>query len=280
MAKNILVATDFSSNSWHAFTYVSTLFKDETCMFHLLHAYDTEYHSRNELKQGNDASFTYESPKDKGDVLLNKMLEKIALECANEKHSYKTHLMHDDVATAITKTLSTENISLIVMGSKGITNYEKSVFGSNTIATMKEAGNCTILTVPHDSEVEEIKEIVFPTDYKSAYSSLRLQSLIDLATIQDAAICVLHVDTSSGLETAQEDNKQILDDALSNNRHSFHVLTGSDVNLAVKHFVESRDSSMVAIVNRKHNLFTSWFSTNMVMEIGKVSQVPLLILPE
>jgi len=57
-----------------------------------------------------------------------------------------------------------------------------------------------------------------------------------------------------------------------------HLIGGSNPAAAVQGFVESRNSDMVAFMNRKHSFFTSVFSKPMVKELGMYSKVPLLVM--
>jgi hypothetical protein len=46
----------------------------------------------------------------------------------------------------------------------------------------------------------------------------------------------------------------------------------------VRCFVQSRESEMIAFVNKKHNFFGSIFSNPMVKELGMHTNVPLLAM--
>ena len=59
---------------------------------------------------------------------------------------------------------------------------------------------------------------------------------------------------------------------------SFHKLYDMDVNVGVRAFVLSRESEMIALINRKHNFFGSIFSNPLVKELGTHAKVPLLAM--
>ena len=80
------------------------------------------------------------------------------------------------------------------------------------------------------------------------------------------------------LSTHQEEQKKRLSRYFNSIPHQFHTLDCDDVEPAVNMFVDSRDSDMVAFINKKHPFFSSILSNAMVKDITFHSKVPLLIL--
>lgn len=101
---------------------------------------------------------------------------------------------------------------------------------------------------------------------------------MEIVKLQDANICVLHVNDHTELTVEQQENKQLLEECLEDASFSLHHIGGSDINSGVKRFVESRGSDMVSFINRKHSFLDSIFSTPMVKELGMFSKVPLLVM--
>ena len=77
---------------------------------------------------------------------------------------------------------------------------------------------------------------------------------------------------------AQQENKALLEKILEAASFTHHTLYDVDINDGVRCFVQSRQSEMIAIVNKKHNFFGSVFSNPMVKELGKHANVPLLAM--
>lgn len=50
------------------------------------------------------------------------------------------------------------------------------------------------------------------------------------------------------------------------------------VQSGISAFIESRESDMIAFVNKKHNFFGSMFSKPLVKEMGYHSKIPVLTL--
>ena len=60
--------------------------------------------------------------------------------------------------------------------------------------------------------------------------------------------------------------------------YSFHFFKDVKVHDGIKAFVESRDSDMIAFINRKHHFFKTIFRKPLVKELGYYSDLPVLEL--
>lgn len=278
MKKKILIPTDFSKNAWNAITYAADLFKNKECSFFLLNAYNATMHSRGHLMKDKAEMLSFETEKNKSASGLANILEMLDFRGLNEKHEYHIVSVKDDPLSAIQSTIEKKDIELVVMGTKGASNYENKLFGSNTINVMENLRSSPILGIPLDARLVHVKEVVFPTSFKTHYKRRELIHLVEIAKLQDANICVLHVNDHTELTVEQQENKQLLEECLEDASFSLHHIGGSDINSGVKRFVESRGSDMVSFINRKHSFLDSIFSTPMVKELGMFSKVPLLVM--
>jgi hypothetical protein len=136
------------------------------------------------------------------------------------------------------------------------------------------------MAIPDELRFSTPKEIVFPTNYKSTFSRKELNYLIEIAKMHNTAIRVVHFTKKTTLAEDQAAHKKLLDDILESVDHSFHTLTDKDVARGITSFVESRNSDMIAFINKKHFLFNSIFSRPLVKEIGYDATVPILALNE
>lgn len=279
MTQNILIPTDFSTNSWNSIRYTLELYKNTPCRIYLLHVYNLKFTNRGELRQGIKSSFRMDSEKQKSIEGLEKTIEKMKKYSLNEYHHFYTVSVMDDIISGMQSVVEKENITLVVMGTKGATNFEKKAFGSNAINAMENLTNCPILAIPVDSEAKDFKEIVFPTDYKMNHQKSELTYLIEIAQLTKSNICFLTVSNERGLLPDQKENKSNLINLLSSVDHSFHTVRGNDPNEVVRIFAESRGSNIVCFMNRKHTLLSRLFHKPMSEELGMFSEIPLLVLP-
>jgi nucleotide-binding universal stress UspA family protein len=278
MKMKILIPTDFSKNAWNAIIYAADLFKDKECVFYLLNAHGSTAYSTSEMMVSEPGTLSYDTAKAKSEEGLAKVMSMLDFREKNHKHSYSTVSQFNDPLSAIHSVVEKRDIELVVMGTKGASDYENRLFGSNTVRVMEELRTCPILGIPLDARVVHLKEIVFPTSFKTHYKRRELTHLVELAQIQAATICVLHVSENQELDKEQKEDKELLEECLEGSSFTFHELGGSNVANGVQRFVESRNSDMVAFINRKHSFFNNIFSKPMVKELGMFSKVPLLVM--
>lgn len=278
MKKKILIPTDFSKNAWNAITYAADLFKDQECEFYLLNAHGATEYSTSEMMVAEPGSLSYETAKNKSEQGIAKVMDMIDFREKNHKHSYKVVSQYNDPLSAIKTIVDKRDIGLVVMGTKGASDFENKLFGSNTTTVMENMRNCPVLGIPLNARIVRVKEIVFPTSFKTHYKRRELIYLVELAQLHNANICVLHVTDKEELSPEQKENKQLLEECLEGASFSLHQIGGSDPNTGTQRFVESRGSDMVAFINSKHGFFSSIFSTPMVKELGMFIKVPLLVM--
>lgn len=278
MKKKILIPTDFSKNAWNAITYAADLFKDQECAFYLLNAHGSTAYSTSEMMVSEPGTLSYDTAKAKSVEGLIKVMDMLDFREKNNKHTYTTVSQFNDPLSAIDVEVEKRDIELVVMGTKGASDYENRLFGSNTVRVMEELRTCPVLGIPLDASVADLKEIVFPTSFKTHYKRRELIHLVELAQIQSANICILHVSEQEELDKDQIEDKELLEECLEGASYTFHQLGGTNVPTSVQRFVESRGSDMVAFINKKHSFFNNIFSKPMVKELGMFSKVPLLVM--
>lgn len=276
----VLIPTDFSQNSWNAIRYALELFKKSKCTFHVLNINPIPPYSGAgtaiRAAAENFEDYVLEDSRKELKKLL-KRIEKLPL---NPKHTFVTHAIHGYFIEAIKREAEEKKIDLIIMGTKGASGLKKVTLGSNTgdvITKVKQP----LLAVPEDAVFSSPKEIAFPTDYHISYDVKVLDTLIEMATMNDALIRILHISKKGEeLTESQIEKKDFLDDYLVEVKHSFHSLTGTKLETAVQCFTESRDIDMIAMVAKNLNFFQRILFRPAVEEISYHTEVPFLVLHE
>lgn len=196
----------------------------------------------------------------------------------NPKHHFKTISVFNNPIEAIKDTVEKKDIEMIVMGTKGETSSLATAFGSTAIYIMEKVRNCPVIVVPLNAKSVMPKEIVFPTSYKTHYKRRELNYLIDIAKKTDATIIVLHISEGAELSKEQKENKKLLEEIFEDIKHKPHFLSHNSVESAVNIFIESRDSDMVAFINKKHTFFGSILTDPLVKSISFHTKVPILVM--
>ena len=279
MKRKILLPTDFSKNAWHAITYALELYKKELVDFYILNVFSATGNFISSLMNMEPGSEMYETAKLDSENGLAKVLDMLTFrDYDNPKHHFETISLFNNVVEAIKNVVEEKDIEMIVMGTKGKTASNKKVFGGVAIDIMEKARNCPVIVVPERAKHNVPKEIVFPTSFKTHIKRRELGYLIDLAKNCKASIRVLHVANEDQLSEKQLSNKTLLQEYFESVPHTFHSLSRMDIPAAINCFVESRESDMVAFINKKHAFFESILSNPLVKEIGSHSSVPIFVM--
>lgn len=278
--RKILVPTDFSENAFNALKYGLELFKKSKCTFYLLHIiplppYSGAGSSVHAASRNFEEYILGQSKQDLQNLLAR--VEKLPF---NTKHTFITLAMQDYVVDAIKRESELKKIDLIIMGTKGASGLKKVTIGSNTgdvITRIKQP----LLAVPEDAVYRKPREIAFATDYHIGYDEKVLDTLITMAVMQGSILRVLHISKKGeNLNDEQIKNKDFLDDYLVDVEHSFHSLSGTQLETAVQCFTESRDIDMIAMVAKNLNFFQRILFRPAVEEISYHTKVPFLVLHE
>ncbi len=279
MKRNILLPTDFSKQAWYAILYAIALYKHESCNFYILNAFSAPSNIMKTLLDMEPGSELYEIAKAESETGLAKVLDMIAFrDYKNTRHHFIPITLFNHPVEAIKTVVEEKDIEMIVMGTRGETNSKKVVYGSVALNVMEKVRNCPVIAVPLEAKHNLPKEIVFPTSYNTHYKKRELNTLVSIAKTCHANICVLHVTKESSLSPQQLENQKLLKDIFEDVNYTFHQLRRLEIPEAINCFIESRDSDMVAFINKKHNFFESMLSQPLVKEIAFHSTVPILVM--
>lgn len=278
MNKRILIPTDFSKNALNAARYTVDLYSKLNCDFYFLHVLNFKKYTNDNLIIPEEGSAAYESAKSDAEKNFEKLLDSLELHNYNPKHNYFTKYTHSFLSEAIKTLIAEKDIQLVAMGTKGATGSKTVLLGSNTVNAMEKIRECPVLAIPKDFIFKVPKEIVFPTDYKEPFKRSELNYLLEIGKMHQTSVAVLHLNKNKGLNAEQENNQKLLDDILGEMNHEFFSLTEKHLGKGIQTFVESRNSDMIAFINRKHLFFGSVITKPLVKEIGYDSDIPILAL--
>ncbi len=277
--KKILLPTDFSKNASNAIEYAVDLYKNEECEFYILNAFYTLGFATDNVLVPEIGEIAYKSGKNNSEKELSVTLKEIQKNNISRHRFFKVSKFNS-LLNSIQETVEKENIDLIIMGTQGATNAVDKFLGSNTVMVMENVRYCPVMAIPSEVKYTKPKEIVFPTSYNTHYKRRELKQLIDITTITNAAIRILHIENEidKDLNKTQNNNKELLEEYFEGLNYSFHVIYQVELEVALDCFVQSRNSDMIAFVNKKHGFLDSIFTNHLVQELGYKSKVPVLTM--
>tara|TARA_R110000744_G_scaffold379520_1_gene497839 strand:+ start:643 stop:1491 length:849 start_codon:yes stop_codon:yes gene_type:complete len=276
--KNILVATDFSNEAYNALFYATKIFATEQCTFHIVNTYNDI------VVSAKSTLFTGQKEMEKLECLsqenLTKTKHKIILDTGNELHKFNTISSKDSLSTVISKTIDSHEIDLIVVGNKGKTGAKELFMGSNTIQIANTITKCPILAIPKEIAFKPIEEIAFVTDYKKGCSKNTISMLLNIASVTDASIAVLHINDDELMTTKQVSNQKLLDKCLAKTAHSYdEIWNYADKANVIQDFIVEREINMLAMAYHRRRFFERFLHEPVIMDLSIYATIPFLILP-
>lgn len=276
--KKILIPTDFSRNAYNALKYAFELFKNEACEFHIIHTYYLAGYSTENLLIPEPDDAEYEKVRDNAEKNMEILKAKLNSATTNPKHSLFYYNELGPLIDILKNKIKKENITLIVMGTRGETEGEDFAYGRNSVIVMEKVRDCPVLAVPQNIAFTGLKEIVFTSSFKHPYNMDELHILVNIAKSAKTHIKIVHVGEENDLTDKQLHNIKILENHFHEVQYSFQYLKNVKIPDGLFRYVDEHNSSMIAFVNKKHWFFGSVFSNPLVKKLGIHSEVPLLAL--
>ncbi|MGB3149422.1 MAG: universal stress protein [Maribacter sp.] len=278
--KNILIPTDFSENAWNALTYGLALFKKTKCTFYIVNVHPVAAYSGGEATMFVAPEILEESILSENKEKMRELLYEVERLPVNTKHMFHTEVLYGFLTDHIKQEVKDKNIDLIVMGTKGASGLKAISMGSNTGNIITKVP-CAVLAVPEDTTYSRPKEIGFPTDYILGYDVKVMENIKELVVLHKSSLRILYVSTKEAkLTVPQNKNREFLKDYFVDTECSFHTLTGKKLDVAVQHFVESRDLDMIVMVAKNLNFLERILFRPTVEKISYHTTVPFLVLHE
>jgi nucleotide-binding universal stress UspA family protein len=276
MKKKILLPTDFSKNAYNAINYAIELYKEESCEFFILHSYYLPGYEKSNLLSLEPTDKKLNEVKLRAEENMEQL--KSLVHSNKNDHSFCFLNEFGSLNEVLKKLVEKEDIKLIIMGTHGETDNENIILGRNAVNVMEKVRNCPVLTIPNNIVFKKPNEIVFPTSYKTHYKESELTTLIEISKLTKAPIRILHIQSDKKLNKKQEEKKELLNQILKDTSFTHHILFNLNLQKGVQCFTQSRESEMIAFINKKHHFFESIFSDPMVKVLGNNAHFPVLAL--
>ena len=273
--KTLIVLTDFSKAATNAARYAAALTHQFTVSrFILFNSYEfkpvaTDIPMTNQAgmaAQREDSIRKLEKSKIELQSLIapNTDIEIMAVENAL---IYAVH--------SLTEQLHAE---LTVMGITGMSGFERTIIGSNTITVAREI-TTPLLLVPHMATFEKVNKVVFATDLKN---NLR-KSATEIKTIikaLGARLMIVNVEKSgkehfnTGLVTEQAMLHEVWDE----DDPEYYFNENDDIAAGILEFIKTHNVQMVIAIPKQHSFFESIFHKSITKRLTYHTPIPLLLL--
>ncbi len=275
--RKVVVPTDFSSNAFNALKYACQVFKYERSDFYILHAYAEDVYLQDTVVKRSFLDELKEVTYQRSQQSLQETSVRIQEYSPNPKHKFNLISAFGTLTDEINDLVNTENIDVVVMGTRGETNDRKITFGTNTLQVLKYV-QCPVLAIPEQYAYHPPKEMLFPSDYMVPYKRRELKLLSELSGSFRATIHMLYVNPLLKLSLRQEDNMGFLKECLQKAVLTFETTEESDKTIAITKYIVHNDIDMLVMVNSRHSHLEDMLYRSTIDKIGLHIKIPFLVL--
>ncbi|WP_430612434.1 universal stress protein [Flavobacterium sp. JP2137] len=275
--KKILFPTDFSDTANNALVYALKMAENRNATLYVLHAYEMPVISATAnpmmiqdvyktIELGRFENFKDQVPP----------IRQIA-----EKHDLGHIPMHfileeGYLNSILKKIIKDENIDMVVMGTSGLSGFEKKILGSNTANAISTL-TVPVLSVPHDAVYKSINAIAFTTVFDHQ-DDAALTRLLPIAERNNAVIKCLHV-SNDGITEASE-VAQTWKQKYSGQPVEFHFISSKETEKSIFEFIDKEQIDLIASVTRNRNFFEKIFTSSLTKKLTYHTNIPVLVYHE
>lgn len=280
--KNILVPTDFSENANNAFLHALKIANQLDTQLYVLYCYQTPVVSFSHAGQPTLVDEVYKEIELSKFDFYKKQTPKLhqLAEENNLDHSKVIFLFeYGTVVQAVIKTIESEQIKLIVMGTLGASGLQKQIVGTNTVNVIKNT-RVPVLVIPTQASFTTIKKVAFTTLFREK-DKAALQEILQLASYVDAHVHVLHVfDTQSSTADILQYSEQWRKSFDGNNLNFVFLEKEGSVEDTIDTFMQDNNIDLLAVIKRNRNFFDRIMSSSFSNNLAFHATTPVLIFHE
>lgn len=281
--KKILFPTDFSDTANNAFLYTLHLAKLYNAEVFVTHIYDkkvisTLYGGQPELV----ATIYVDVELDEFEYFKeeSKKLRMIAEE--NNLSDVKLNFIFKSgsLVSTLGEIIEKEKINLVVMGTSGVTNFEKKLWGSNTMNALRSL-DIPILSIPKKAIFKGVKNIGFASALKDSDKPI-LANLLNFYDDNNLIIKVLYIiknDKNTEVEEQLIDKKIASWESEFRNEKLIFIKKISDsVTKGIYQLIFDENIDIVVIAKRDLSFIDSLFTHSLSEDLAKKMDFPLLVV--
>jgi nucleotide-binding universal stress UspA family protein len=274
--KTIIIPTDFSANASNAVNYAVDMAKDTGSSILLLHVYQipvsvTEVPvvliSEDELKKSTAAALQD----------LKAGVEHITSGVVK----VYTESRLGDTIEELEQLCNHIKPFAVVMGTKGLTAIEQTLFGSTTLSAIKHITSPVIAVPPGKEYGKGIKKIGFACDFKEVVKTTPVSFIKEIVKQFNAELHVLNVDYhNKHFKPETPEESLLLHTMLEDLKPVYDFIEHEDIEDGINQFAEKNNLDLIITIPKKHKLLDSLFRKSSTRQLIFESHVPVMCVHE
>ena len=245
--RKILVPTDFCEVSEYALDFARQIAQQENSELLLL----------NVIEHASAATFNTMGITDfdpMESIYMKKMIERVTAKMEEIKNSpdfstvnIKTKVVVGNPFVAISEEVVKTETDLVVMGTEGAEGMDELFVGSNAEKVIRSA-NCPVLTIKSKTNIEDINDIVFASDFKSPGEGI-VAYIKEAQSIFNAKLRLIIINTPGSFTTTKSDLELMEVFASEKGLENYTMDVYNDFNEedGIIYFADEIEADMIAI---------------------------------
>ncbi len=268
----ILVPVDFSEKSNYAVKMAAKIGKNIEAEIYLLHLVELP---SGIVDMGAGSNFSIPESM----MYLRKVKEKIL--------DLKATYFHDDQIVrysikfqnpfeGITDYVKKINANLIVMGSKGVSDFEEMIIGSNTEKVVRTS-TIPVIVVKADSKKFKFKKLVFASNYDDE-NKVAFVDFLNFAKQFKTEIHLLKINTASSFENSfitKEKIKNFIKE-FDLPKNTIHIHNDESVVKGITNFAKEIEADLIALTTHGRSGLSSLFNSSIAKSVSKSVLRPVI----
>ena len=268
----ILVPVDFSEKSKYAVKTAAQIGKKIDAKIYLLHLVELP---SGIVDMGAGSNFSIPESM----MYLRKVKEKIlALKAAffNDDQIVKYSIKFQHPYEGIKDYVEKINADLIVMGSKGVSDFEEMIIGSNTEKVVRTS-TVPVIVVKTDAKKFKFKKIIFASNYENE-NKAAFKDFLTFAKQFNSQIHLLKINTASSFESSAVTKEKIEDfiEDFEIDRKTIHIHNDVSVVKGITNFAQEIDADLIALTTHGRSGLSSLFNSSIAKSVSKSVLRPVI----
>lgn len=272
--KKILVPIDFSKPSEYASKMAAKIAKKSNAIVYLIHMIELP---KGVIDMGAGSKFSIPESM----LYLRKVREKV-LEFKNKFFSKDIHVEYfiklNTPFEGIQKYAEKIDADLIIMGSKGHSEFEEILIGSNTEKVVRMA-TTPVLVVKKDDKKFKVKNLVFASSFKKDNKEV-FRKFLNFAHQFGSKVHLLKVNTPAHFESTHDAKEKVKGFIKEYKlpKYSINIYNDTSIEKGILHFSKDVNADIIALSTHGRSGLSHLFSASVTKNLSKSALKPMLTI--
>lgn len=273
--KTILVPIDFSKPSEYAAKLAAKMALKTNATIYLIHLIELP---KGVVDMGSSSRFSIPESM----LYLRKVREKVLEfkeKIFSEDIDVKYFIKLNNPFEGILKYANKIDADLIIMGSKGHSNFKGIRIGSNTEKVVRSS-KTPVIVVKKEPKKLKMKNLVFASSFKNENKKEIFKKFLDFTKLFNSKIHLLKVNTASNFESTY-DAKEKINEFIKEfelPKHTINIYNDLSIEKGILNFSKDINADLIALSTNGRSGLSHLFNASVTRKLNKKALKPILTL--